>query len=152
MVWSRIAALKQKVEGTREKGRGSYFIKKNCIKLTFWVKMKLKLPLNELFPPQLVSAADKLIYSLVALWGKHSRRDKYRVVYKALTLGTTKQKTHVSIVSFTARTQHSPMLCPHRVNAFFNVNFPVKAALMVLNGACVGGERAELWQQDPFHP
>lgn len=30
----RIAALKHKVEGTGGKGRGSYFIKKNCIKLT----------------------------------------------------------------------------------------------------------------------
>lgn len=55
-----IAALKQKVEGTWGKDRGSYFTEKNCIKLTFWVKMKLKLPLNELFPPLLVSAADKL--------------------------------------------------------------------------------------------
>lgn len=59
-VCSRIAALKQKVEVTGGKSRGSYFIKKNCIKLTFSVQMKLKLPLNQLFPPQLVSAADKL--------------------------------------------------------------------------------------------
>lgn len=76
-----VAAPKQKVESGGTGGRGEEVAwKRNWVKLIVWVNMKLKLPLNEVFSPQLVSAADEpqnthFIQLLHLSETTHSRRD-----------------------------------------------------------------------------
>lgn len=84
-----IAALKERVGGTGRMGE-EVAVKRNWVKLTFWVNVKLKLPLNKLFSPQLASAAAEpqnahFIHLLHLRGNTQQKRQPIQLCSKSLT-------------------------------------------------------------------
>lgn len=151
-----IAALKERVGGTGRMGE-EVAVKRNWVKLTFWVNMKLKLPLNY-FPHSLLQQQlnPRMLISFTCCicMETHSRRDNPSscVVRVWLKLVNTEYEL-VSVLSCSLHALNAHLWCvPTQYVGVFNINFLVKTVLMVLNGAYVGGKCGELWGWDTFHP
>lgn len=158
-----IAAPKLKAESKGKRGRCCLKKRRGkkkenfWVKPTFWVNMKLKLPINyflhSLFQQQMNPRT--LISPKCNKWmNTHSRSDDLPSCVVRLWIKPVNiEHELVSMLSCSLHALTAHLWCvPTQYMHCFYINLLVKTVRIVWNGACVGGKCVELWGWNTFHP